>query len=43
MLVLYFFAVTGYDTYRPDTPYNHESPVSKEVTARPFPGSEITR
>jgi len=40
--VLYFFAVSAYDSYRPDTPYNHESELSKEVSARPFAGSEIT-
>ena len=39
--VLYFFAVSAYDSYRPNTPYNHESKLSKKVTARPFGGSEI--
>jgi hypothetical protein len=39
--VLYFFAVSAYDSYRPDTPYNHESSLSGEVNARPFAGSEI--
>jgi hypothetical protein len=39
--VLYFFAVSAYDSYRPDTPYNHESSLSDEVNARPFAGSEI--
>lgn len=39
--VLYFFAVSAYDSYRPDTRYNHESEFSKEVTARPLAGSEI--
>ncbi len=39
--VLYFFAVSAYDSYRPDTPHNHESELSKEITARPFAGSEI--
>ncbi len=39
--VLYFFAVSAYDSYKPDTPYNHESLQSKEVKARPFAGSEI--
>ncbi|TAL36764.1 MAG: hypothetical protein EPN93_08075 [Spirochaetes bacterium] len=41
--VLYFFAVTAYDTYRPDSGYNHESRHSEEISARPFAGSEITR
>ncbi len=40
--VLYFFAVSAYDSYRPDTPHNHESGLSKEISARPSPGSEIT-
>ncbi|MBN2403819.1 MAG: hypothetical protein JXN64_15700 [Spirochaetes bacterium] len=39
--VLYFFTVSAYDSYRPDTPYNHESLLSVEVKARPFAGSEI--
>ena len=39
--VLYFFAVSAYDSYRPDTPYNHESSLSGQVKARPFAGSEI--
>ncbi len=39
--VLYFFAVTAYDNYKPDTQFNHESGFSKEVRARPFGGSEI--
>ncbi len=39
--VLYFFTVSAYDSYRPDTPYNHESSLSDEVKARPFAGSEI--
>ncbi len=39
--VLYYFAVSAYDSYRPDTPYNHESSLSTPVTARPFGGSEI--
>jgi hypothetical protein len=39
--VLYFFAVSAYDSYRPDSPYNHESSLSDEVNARPFAGSEI--
>ncbi len=39
--VLYFFAVSAYDSYKPDTPHNHESRLSKAVTARPFAGSEI--
>ncbi len=39
--VLYFFAVSAYDSYKPDTPHNHESKLSKTVTARPFAGSEI--
>ncbi len=39
--VLYYFSVSAYDSYKPDTPYNHESGLSKPVTARPFQGSEI--
>lgn len=39
--VLYYFAVSAYDSYRPDTPYNHESSLPAPVTARPFAGSEI--
>lgn len=39
--VLYFFAVTAYDSYKPDTMFNHESKHSKEVSARPDPGSDI--
>ncbi|MCL1911658.1 MAG: LamG domain-containing protein [Leptospirales bacterium] len=39
--VLYFLAVSAYDSYKPDTRYNHESEPSKPVTARPFEGSEI--
>ncbi|HSV95964.1 MAG TPA: hypothetical protein VLM75_03410 [Spirochaetota bacterium] len=40
--VLYFFAVSAYDSYRPDTPHRHESEPSKEISARPSAGSEIT-
>ena len=40
--VLYFLAVSAFDSYRPGTPYNHESEPSRPVTARPFEGSEIT-
>jgi hypothetical protein len=39
--VLYYFAVSAYDSYKPDTSYNHESGLSKPVTARPYEGSEI--
>lgn len=39
--VLYYFAVTAYDSYRPETPYNHESELSGYVSARPYGGSEI--
>lgn len=39
--VLYYFSVSAYDSYRPGTVYNHESAISKPVTARPFAGSEI--
>lgn len=39
--VLYYFAITAYDSYKPGTPYNHESTLSKSTTARPFAGSEI--
>lgn len=41
--VLYFFSVTAYDTYKPGTPHNHESDYSKEISVRPFAGSEITK
>lgn len=39
--VLYYFSVSSYDSYRPDTVYNHESEISEPVTARPFAGTEI--
>jgi hypothetical protein len=39
--VLYYFAVSAYDSYKPDTSYNHESRLSEQVTARPYEGSEI--
>lgn len=39
--VLYFFSVSAYDSYKPDTQYNHESALSRPVNARPFSGSEI--
>lgn len=39
--VLYFFSVSAYDSYKPDSPYNHESELSEEISARPFAGSEI--
>ncbi len=39
--VLYFFAVSAYDNYKPDTQFNHESRPSKEVSARPYAGSQI--
>ncbi|MBN2038615.1 MAG: hypothetical protein JW864_01140 [Spirochaetes bacterium] len=39
--VLYFFAISAYDSYKPDTQHNHESLLSREVKARPFAGSEI--
>ena len=39
--VLYFFAVSAYDSYKPDTAYNHESELSQTVTARPYAGTEI--
>jgi hypothetical protein len=39
--VLYYFAVSAYDSYKPDTPHNHESELSKPVTIRPYAGSEI--
>jgi hypothetical protein len=40
--VLYFFAVSAYDSYRMDSIFNHESGYSDEISARPFAGSEIT-
>ena len=39
--VLYYFAVTAYDTYKEGTVYNHESDLSAYIEARPFAGSEI--
>ena len=39
--VLYYFAVSAYDSYKPDTPHNHESALSTPVTVRPYEGSEI--
>jgi hypothetical protein len=39
--VLYYFSVSAYDSYKPGTPYNHESELSKTVSARPYMGSEI--
>jgi hypothetical protein len=39
--VLYYFSISAYDTYKPDTAYNHESALSKPVSARPFGGTEI--
>ncbi len=39
--VLYYFAVSAYDTYRPGTPYNHESKLSDRKSARPYAGTEI--
>ena len=41
--VLYFFSISAYDSYKPDTIYNHESKLSNEVSARPFAGSEINK
>ncbi|OHD64595.1 MAG: hypothetical protein A2176_08915 [Spirochaetes bacterium RBG_13_51_14] len=39
--VLYYISVSAYDSYKPDTPYNHESELSQPVNARPYAGSEI--
>lgn len=39
--VLYYFSVSSYDSYKPDSPFNHESEPSKSVSARPFSGTEI--
>ena len=39
--VLYYFAVSAYDSYKPGSPYNHESGLSKIVSARPYLKSEI--
>jgi hypothetical protein len=39
--VLYYFAVSAYDSYKVDTPYNHESAQSGKAYARPMQGSEI--
>ena len=39
--VLYYFAVTAYDTYKEGTVYNHESNLSSYIEARPYAGSDI--
>lgn len=39
--VLYYFAVSAYDSYREGTVYNHESDLSPGIQARPYAGSEI--
>ena len=39
--VLYYFAVSAYDTYKPDTAFNHESKLSAPASGRPWAGSEI--
>ena len=39
--VLYYFTVSAYDTYKPDTAFNHESKQSAPVSGRPWAGSEI--
>jgi hypothetical protein len=39
--VLYYFAVTAYDTYKEGTVYNHESGLSSYIEARPYAGSDI--
>ena len=39
--VLYYFAVSAYDSYRPDTQFNHESALSAPASGRPWAGSEI--
>ncbi len=39
--ILYYFSVSAYDGYKPDTVHNHESEPSAGVTARPYAGSEI--
>ena len=39
--VLYYFAVTSYDTYKEGTVYNHESDLSPYIEARPYAGSDI--
>jgi hypothetical protein len=39
--VLYYFAVTAYDSYKVDTVYNHESELSDYVSARPFFSPDI--
>ena len=41
--VLYYFAVSAYDSYKVDTQFNHESGLSKVVSARPVLSSEINR
>ncbi len=39
--ILYYFTISAYDSYKIDTEYNHESTQAKEISARPFAGSEI--
>lgn len=39
--ILYYFALTAYDTYRMGSEFNHESDFSDEIQGRPFGGSEI--
>ena len=39
--VLYYFAVTSYDTYKENTVYNHESGLSSCIEGRPYAGSDI--
>ncbi len=39
--VLYYFSVTAYDSYKPDTVFNHESRLSQPVSGRPYGGSQI--
>lgn len=35
--VLYYFSISAYDNYKPGSPHNHESSLSKPVTARVSP------
>ncbi|MGL4370843.1 MAG: LamG-like jellyroll fold domain-containing protein, partial [Spirochaetota bacterium] len=39
--ILYYFALSAYDSYKPDTKFNHESKLSSAARGRPVDGTEI--
>jgi hypothetical protein len=39
--IMYYFAVSAYDSYRIDTRFNHESKYSEEAAARPVPAGDV--